>query len=86
MRRYKGQKGFSFGMRGSERVSSETLCASLTPVGLSSVCLSVCLTLSHGGATSALSRHVLQLRALGLGGHVVRWCWCMHGRTAHAVT
>ena len=41
MRRCKGQKGFSFGIRGSERAPSETPCASLTPVGLSSVCLSV---------------------------------------------
>ena len=41
--RYKEQKGFSFGTRGSERVYGETLCASLTSVGLSSVCLSVCL-------------------------------------------
>ena len=44
MQRRTGQKGFSFGMQGSGRAFGETLCASLTSVGLYSVCLSVCLS------------------------------------------
>ena len=45
MRRSKGQKGFYFGMRGRGSESGETPRASLTSVGLYSVCLSVCLSL-----------------------------------------
>ena len=46
--RYKGQKGFSFGTRGSERVYGETLCASLTHSGGAFFCLSVCLLRARG--------------------------------------
>ena len=44
MRRWRGRGAYSFGIRGSlSEGAFETLRASLTAVGLSSVCLSVCL-------------------------------------------